>query len=122
MVRQLLRPLAPTNESWGVDQERDLQALLPDSVIVLEAAVLAKAFSMVTVYHEDGVVVEPELFVLVNKILQEDVLQAHAVEVAVDQLVLREVLVPVAGAQALVVVMARAQQVFSHERLILVLP
>src|SRR5215212_10166060 len=100
MVRQLLRPLAPTNESWGVDQERDLQALLPDSVIVLEAAVLAKAFSMVTVYHEDGVVVDPELFVLVNKILHEDVLQAHAFFFSVGHGDHREVLVPVAGAQA----------------------
>jgi hypothetical protein len=55
MVRELLDPLAVLKPSWRVDDERDFQAFLPDSVVVLETAVLSKALFMVAIDDEDGV-------------------------------------------------------------------
>ena len=53
MVRELLDPLAVLKPSWRVDDERDFQAFLLDSVVVLETAMLSKALSMVAIGDED---------------------------------------------------------------------
>jgi hypothetical protein len=53
MVRELLDPLAVLKPSWRVDDERDFQAFLLESVIVLETAMLSKALSMVALGDED---------------------------------------------------------------------
>jgi hypothetical protein len=54
MVRELLDPLAVLKPSWRVDDERDFQAFLLDSVVVLETAMLSKALSMGAIGDEDG--------------------------------------------------------------------
>ena len=53
MVRELLDPLAVLKPSWRVDDERDFQAFLLDSVVVLETAMLSKALSMVAIGDKD---------------------------------------------------------------------
>ena len=53
MVRELLDPLAVLKPSWRVDDERDFQAFLLDSVVVLETAMLSKALSVVAIGDED---------------------------------------------------------------------
>ncbi len=83
MVREALYPLAVLEPSGGVDQEGYLDALFPHDVVMLEPAVLAEGLPVVAVDDEDGVLVEPHLLVLVDEVLQEDVLVADAVEVAV---------------------------------------
>src|SRR5918998_2414997 len=78
VVREALDPLAVLEPSRGVDQEGHLDALFPHSIVMLEPTVLAEALAVVTVDHEDGVLVEPKLLVLIDEVFQEDVLKFEA--------------------------------------------
>jgi hypothetical protein len=53
MAREPLDPLAVLKPSWRVDDERDSQVFLLDSVVVLETAMLSKALSLVAIDDED---------------------------------------------------------------------
>src|SRR5215203_6069558 len=105
----------------GVDDERDLEALLVGVVFVHVAAVLAEAITMVAEYDEDRILVEPQLLVLLDEVLQKEVQVVDGVEVAVELVVLDEVLMPVARGGEVVVVPG-ARKVFRHERLLPPLP
>jgi hypothetical protein len=50
---------------------------------MLKAFVLAKGFPVIAVKDEDGVLVQPELLVLIYEVPKEEVLVADAVLVAV---------------------------------------
>src|ERR671933_1505806 len=95
MVRQPLDLFTAFEPARGVDQEGHLEALLPDDIVMLVTAMLSEALAMVSIQDEDSIVVEPKLLVLIKEVLHEKVLVANAVEVTVDQVILREVLVPV---------------------------
>src|SRR5919199_4257397 len=98
MVRQPLDLLTAFEPAGGVDQEGHLEALLPDDIVMLVTAMLSKALAVVSIQDEDSIVVEPQPLVLIDEVLHEEVLVANAVEVTVDQVILREVLVPVTEA------------------------
>src|SRR5918998_5783282 len=83
VVREALDPLAVLEPSRGVDQEGHLEALFPHSIVVLEPTVLAEALAVVAVEDEDGVLVKPQLLVLLKEVLYKDVLKSEAVEVGV---------------------------------------
>ena len=72
---------------------------------MLEAAVLAEALAVVADDDEDRILIEPELLVLIYELLEAEVLVADAVQLAVDQLVVGEILAHVAlgGGQVVVV-------------------
>src|SRR5918911_5670254 len=95
MVRQPLDLLTAFEPTGGVDQEGHLEALLPDDIVMLVTAMLSEALAVISVHDEDGIFIEPKLLVLIDEVLDEEVLVADAVEVTVDQVILREVLVPV---------------------------
>src|SRR5829696_10003298 len=90
---QPLDPLAALEPARRVDEQRYPQSLLVGVVTVYIAAVLAEALAMVAVDDEDGVLVEPQLLVLLKEVLQKVVQHAQAVVVTVELLVLRAVLV-----------------------------
>src|SRR5829696_1664695 len=117
-VGQSFHPRTTLERTRGVNQEWHPETFLPDGIVVLVAAVLAESLAVITVEDEDGVLVEPQLLVLLDEVLQEDVLEAEAVEVAVGPPVIREVLASVAGGEASVVVVSRARQVLGHERFV----
>src|SRR3712207_9356531 len=66
--------------------------------------------------------IQPEPLVLVEELLQEEVLVANAVQVAVDQVVLAELHAPVALLGRLVVVVRGRGAVGGQKRLVPVLP
>src|SRR3954468_20577141 len=118
LVRKPLDPLAVIEPTRGVYEKRDMKALFVDGVSVHPTSVLSEALPMVAKDDEDRIVVEPQFLVLVEEVLEEDVLEAEAVEVAVDHLVVRKILDPVTGGEASVVIVSRTGKVFGHERLV----
>jgi hypothetical protein len=99
-----------------VDQERYAQPLLVDGVVVLlEVVVLAEALAVVAEDHEDRVLVQTQLLVLVEEVLQKVVLVADGVQVLVQRLVFRELLFAVAVGNHVVVV-GRDGEVGGQER------
>src|SRR5215203_7418269 len=78
---QLLDPLAALEPSRRVDEQRYPQSLFVDGVAVQKAAVLAEALAVVAIEDEDGVLVEPQLLVLLKEVLQKVVQHAQAVVV-----------------------------------------
>ena len=51
-----------------MDDKRHPQALLPGGITVQKAAVPAELLPMVAVDHEDSVVVEPKVLVLIEEV------------------------------------------------------
>lgn len=88
---------------------------------MLEAAVLAESLSVVAVEDEDGILVEPELFVLLEEVLEKEVLAAEAVQLAVDRVVLVELFAPVAPLGRQVLMVGSDRLACSHETRIRVL-
>ena len=94
-----------------MDEERHPEPLVVDHVVVLLDAVLAEALAVVAHDDEDRIVVEAELFVLSEEVPQEEILVSNGVQVAVEHLVLGELLHAVAVGDDIVVVGRQVRQV-----------
>src|SRR5829696_1329369 len=103
-----------------VDDERYPQPLFVDGVVVLLEAVLVESLPVVSEYYKGRLLVEPELFVLVEEVMQKEVLVADRVQVAVELVVLGEP-PPAVGVGDDVVVVGRDGEVGRQKRLVVVL-
>src|SRR5215216_2323565 len=115
LVDRRLDPLAVLPPPGLVDDERYMKSLVVDGVVVLLETVLVEPLPVVAENDKGSLVVEPEIPVLIEEVPQEEILVAHGVQVAVELLILRELLLTVAVGDDVLVV-ARRGEVGRQER------
>ena len=87
-----------------MDDEGYPQALFVDRVVVLVEVVLSEPLAVVAVEGEDGVLVEPQLLVLLDQVADVEVQVSYGVLVAIESLFLGKFPGPVPRDRTVVVV------------------